>query len=120
MLSMLPERSTSPFSTLSLFTCRSVPLTISIPCSVSSRISFRSKERTSNTPVTAAVFLLLTTNLCVFAIRCSSIRTPSHSAFKYMRDSLYLFLKIHKFQFRLVLLQSFLSSYLNSLKILLT
>ena len=76
MLSILPDRSTSPFSTLRRFTCRSVPLTISMPCSVSSRISFKSKERTSRTPVTILVFLLFTTSLCALGICRSSIHFP--------------------------------------------
>ena len=44
---------------------------------VSRSISFRSKDSTSSTPVTVLVFLLFTTNLCAFAIRCSSMKTPS-------------------------------------------
>ena len=63
----------SPFSRLSRLTWRSLPFTIIIPCSVSRRISFRSKDRTSSTPVTRLVFLLLTTSLCAFRTCASSV-----------------------------------------------
>ena len=72
ILSILPDKSTSPFSRLNRFTCKSVPFTIIIPCSVSSNISFRSNESTSATPVTRLVFLLFTTNLWFFCTVLSS------------------------------------------------
>ena len=66
ILSMFPDRSISPFSRFTRFTCRSVPLTISIPCSVSSNISFRLKDSTSRTPVTSPAFRLFNISLWFF------------------------------------------------------
>ena len=64
-LSIRPSMSTSPLSRVSRFTCSSFPRIISIPCSVSSRISRRSKESTSLTPFTVQVRLLVIIILCI-------------------------------------------------------
>ena len=76
-LSILPSISTSPLSRVRRFTCSSFPRIISIPCSVSSTISRRSKESTSFTPFTVQVRRFVIDILCMRpAVFKSSICPP--------------------------------------------
>ena len=79
-LSIRPSISTSPLSNVRRFTWSSLPRIISIPCSVSSRISRRSKERTSFTPFTVHVRLLVMVTLCIrpVAFKSSILSIASH------------------------------------------
>ena len=96
MLSILPDRSTSPFSTLKRFTCKSFPFTVSSPCSVSKRTSFKSKDNTSKTPVTELFLRWLSIILCGFCTCLSSNRHtfPLHFYIKYMKRKVPLCLPI--------------------------
>ena len=73
MESIFPDRSTSPFSRVSRFTCRSIPRIISIPISVSSKISLTSKDKISDIPFNAQVPRFVKMTLCCLDACLSSI-----------------------------------------------